>query len=98
MIKLKSGYSIVLFSILLLHGENVYTQAVKPTLNIHEISVAIDSINNKLQKNYIFPKVADEMAKRLNENLKNGNYRSLTDPTAFAVQLTKDLQAVAHDK
>lgn len=62
------------------------------------MSISIDSINKILQKNYIFPDVADKMASSLVENLRKGKYNSLTNPSGFASQITKDLQSISKDK
>ncbi len=73
-------------------------QEQEPKLNREEISIAIDSISNKLQLNYVFPDVANKMAQVLNANLKEGIYDSTVHPKAFAKQLTEDLQTVSKDK
>jgi C-terminal processing protease CtpA/Prc len=62
------------------------------------MTASIDSINKILQKNYVFPEVADKMAQSLKSNLKQGKYRSLINPSDFAGQLTKDLQSISSDK
>ena len=98
MANLKSVTFSVFFSIFLFLYQEVHAQEVEPKLSIEEMSVTIDSINNKLQKNYVFPEVADKMAHSLRTNLKEGSYRSLVNPSEFARQLTKDLQSVSHDK
>lgn len=76
----------------------LHAQEVESKLNIEEMSVTIDSINNKLQKNYVFPEVADKMAQSLRNYFKKGKYNSLVNPSEFAHQLTKDLQSVSNDK
>jgi len=87
------------FSFLLLfHFTTVLAQTVEPKLSKEEMSVSIDSINSKLQENYIFPEVAEKMAQTLKINLKKGQYDLLVSPAEFARQLTKDLQSVSNDK
>lgn len=76
----------------------ILAQQVSPTLSVKEMAITIDSICEKLQKNYINPKVADEMSYILKTNLKNNNYISIIEPSNFAQQLTKDLQAISKDK
>lgn len=98
MVNLKPVFFYVLLSVFLFYAQEAYNQKVEPVLTIQEIAATIDSISNKLQKNYIFPKIADQMAQRLSDNLKKGTYRSLVDPSEFARQLTKDLQALSQDK
>ncbi|QHT65900.1 S41 family peptidase [Rhodocytophaga rosea] len=95
---LKSVIFSVCFFMLLFLNEKVQAQEVEPKLNLQEMSLTIDSINNKLQENYIFPEVADKMVQGLNNNLTKGRYKSLVNPSEFARQLTTDLQSISHDK
>lgn len=98
MANLKSIIVSVFFSILLFHYEEVRAQQVEPKLGMEEMSITIDSINSKLQKNYVFPEVADKMAQSLKANMKKGKYNSLVNPSEFAEQLTRDLQSVSNDR
>lgn len=84
--------------LLLLNLSEIHAQDKVSKLGKVEIAVSIDSINNKLRMNYIFPEMADKMTESLITNLRNGKYDTLTDPPAFASQLTKDLQALSKDK
>jgi retinol-binding protein 3 len=77
---------------------DLQAQAVDPKLSFAEMSATIDSINNRLQKNYVFPEVADRMAQNLTSNFKKGKYNSVVSPSEFASQLTHDLRAVSNDK
>lgn len=90
--------SATLLFLFLFTGQEILAQDIALKLTPKEITVSIDSISNKLQVNYIFPEMADKMAESLRSNLKNGKYDTLTDPSAFAGQLTKDLQALSKDK
>lgn len=90
--------SATLLFLFLFTGQEILAQDIALKLTPMEITVSIDSISNKLQVNYIFPEMADKMAESLRSNLKNGKYDTLTDPSAFAGQLTKDLQALSKDK
>ena len=67
-------------------------------LSKREIAFTIDSINRKLNSNYVFPEVAIKMKDIINTNLKNGKYNSLTNPSELAGQLTNDLREVSKDK
>lgn len=89
--------SVVLYLIIQITVADV-CQLSAQGLSSKDMSTSIDSINRILQKNYIFPDVADKMAQDLKANLKNGKYSSLTNPSEFASQLTRDLQAVSNDK
>jgi retinol-binding protein 3 len=88
----------VLFSTSLVYCQRAHSQAAQQDLSIVEVAVTIDSVNSIFKRNYIFPEVADKMAQTLNANLKQGQYKSLTNPTEFARRITKDLQSVSNDK
>ena len=68
-----------------------------PTTAAEQAEV-VESINELLQKNYVFPDVADEMAGHIKKQLEAGAYKNLIRPTAFADQLTQDLQSISKDK
>ncbi len=90
---------IILFSFLqILSNQKLTAQSDNSELSKIEISVTIDSISSKLNSNYIFPKVAEEMSQLLNTKLKEGKYYSLTDPHELTRQLTTDLQSVSKDQ
>ncbi len=93
-----SKASLLTFSLLTSYHQKVQAQEGGFKLTNTEIAITIDSINRKLDAFYVFPKVAAEMAAYLNERLKASNYESLSNPHAFAEQLTADLQSVSHDK
>jgi hypothetical protein len=93
------SHTFAAFLFLLLFKVNeIHAQDITSKLGKVEMSVSIDSISNKLRMNYIFPEMVDKMVESLQTNLKNGKYDSLTDPSSFAGQLTKDLQALSKDK
>ncbi len=98
MIKLESAILSVFFILILFQHRELSAQTSEVNLSIEEISITIDSINHKLQDNYVFPKIADQMAEKLKANLKEGLYHSLVNPNDFALQLTKDLKSVSNDK
>lgn len=58
----------------------------------------IDSVCQAMNKTYVFPDVAKKMAKDLRKKYKDKKYAALTSLRAFTDQLTKDLQAISHDK
>lgn len=88
---------LVLIIWLLLQNQLVAQSDVNK-LNKKEIAVTIDSINRKLNKNYVFPEMAIKMSKILNANFKNGKYSALANPGELARQLTNDLQEISKDK
>ncbi|MEQ8764827.1 MAG: S41 family peptidase [Planctomycetota bacterium] len=58
----------------------------------------VEAIGERLGRGYVFPEKATEMAEVIEAQYANGNYRGLDDGNAFAERLTRDLQAVTHDK
>lgn len=61
-------------------------------------SQVIDSLISQLDKGYVFPEKATEMATDLRSRLKRGSYDNLTSAIGFADSLTAHLQSVSHDK
>ncbi|MEM1134675.1 MAG: S41 family peptidase [Bacteroidota bacterium] len=90
--------AIILFLVLFFQDLELAAQLDEPKLSRKEITVTIDSINNKLHNNYVFPEVADEMSKTLKRNLKEGKYHSFINPKELAQQLTNDLLSISKDK
>ena len=89
----------ILFSFLqVFSNQKTAAQEDQPKLSKVEISITIDSISNKLENNYIFPQVAEEMAQLLKTKLKEGKYNSFTNPSELTGQLTEDLQSISKDK
>lgn len=58
----------------------------------------IDGVAKNLKETYVYPDLAQKMEDAIRANQKRGEYDAITDPDAFADRLTKDLQAVSHDK
>jgi hypothetical protein len=58
----------------------------------------IEGIATTLKESYVYPDLAQKMEDAIRANQKRGDYGSITNPDAFANRLTKDLQAVSHDK
>lgn len=92
-------YSLTIFiGLLLLQNQKLVAQPDEQKLSSGEIAVTIDSINQKLQKNYIFSEVATRMVQLLKENLTQGKYYSASNSNELARQLTSDLQSISKDK
>ncbi|WP_421798939.1 S41 family peptidase [Haliscomenobacter sp.] len=98
MVNLKLVVIIVFATFLLFQNQELAAQIGEPKLSRAEMALTIDSINLKLQGNYVFPEHAAEMSKRLKQNLTEGKYYALVNPIEFARQLTSDLQSVSKDK
>lgn len=58
----------------------------------------IEGAIEKLDKNYVFPDVAKQMAAHVRNRLKEGGYDDVSDGVAFARRLTSDFWAVSRDK
>ena len=58
----------------------------------------IDGAIEHMRKAYIFADVAEKMAEAVRANAAKNEYDSITAPRDFAERLTRDLQAVSHDK
>lgn len=57
----------------------------------------ITSIADLLNNNYIFPETAQKMEDYLSSQMNSGAYDNISDPMAFAEQMTKDLQSISKD-
>jgi retinol-binding protein 3 len=68
------------------------------TLDVAERQRVIDGVAKNLKESYVYPDLAQKMEDAIRANQKHGDYDAITDPDAFANRLTKDLQAVSHDK
>jgi len=85
--------------------ESFDLRAIPPDAVVENIKVdgaerqrVIDGITKNLNEFYVYPDLAQKMAEAVRANQKRGDYESITDPNAFANRLTKDLEAVSHDK
>ena len=58
----------------------------------------IDGVAKNLKESYVYPDLAQKMDDAIRSNQKRGEYDGIIDPDVFASRLTKDLQAVSHDK
>ncbi len=95
LINLKQVILILILLLILQH--QLMAQPDETKLNKKEIAITIDSINRKLNNNYVFPGVATKMAEALTVNFKKGKYISMT-PGELSRQLTNDLQEISKDK
>jgi hypothetical protein len=59
--------------------------------------VVIDTLSKALLTNYVFKDKAQLMSKYLYAQLVKGAYRNITDPQAFAEQISADLQTACPD-
>jgi hypothetical protein len=61
-------------------------------------AAVVHAAAKQITDGYIFPEAGGKAAQALEKALAAGSYDTLTDPSAFAQQLTADLFAVTHDK
>lgn len=94
--KIYNSITLAIVALLLLFTTKLKAQ--EQTLTINEQQMVIDSIEKKLNANYVFPEVAAKMAASIKDKLAKGDYKSIKDPRQFASTLTTDLQAVSKDK
>lgn len=68
------------------------------TITAEEKSQALDRLVEHLRAEYVFPDVAESLAKEIAEKRAAGAYDSIGDADVFAKRLTDDLQRVSRDK
>jgi hypothetical protein len=68
------------------------------TLDAAERKKVIDGVGSNLKEFYIDAAVAQQMTDAIKDHEAKGDYSAISDGDMFASQLTKDLQAVSHDK
>ena len=76
----------------------VFNLPIKAQISAKERNELIDSLVIKLNENYVFPQVAELMAKKIRQNQQQKNYESITDGHILAQQLTADLRSISNDK
>ena len=90
----KKRILLVLLIVAINSTTTLLAQNNKLVLSNHEKQITIDSICNKLKKIYVFPDVAINMAKSIQENFTSGNYESINNPDDFAGELSKNLYLI----
>ena len=85
--------------------EGFNLRAIPPGAAVENVKVdsaerqrVIDGVAKNLKESYVYPDLAQKMEDAIRANQKRGEYDAITDPDALANRLTKDLQAVSHDK
>jgi len=109
-VKEKGGPTTALGNLLVKDGqpptvETFGLRALPPGVTLENVTVdaaerkkVIDGVAAELKKAYVEPAVAQQMVDALNTHEAKGDYNAISDGDAFAAQLTKDLQAVSHDR
>ena len=67
-------------------------------LSAVEKELVINKICEVIDLEYVFPEVADQCIKMLNDNLKLGKYKKIDSPEKFTEKVEQDLQLVSNDK
>ncbi|KGJ91696.1 S41 family peptidase [Colwellia psychrerythraea] len=67
-------------------------------LDKEQRSIVVNTMINKINQQYVFPKAGQKSAEFISQQLKTGAYANILDGKAFADQLTQDLQSINHDK
>jgi len=85
--------------------ERLTIRAIPPGAKLDDIQLdaairekTIEAISSKLTDYYVYPDVAAKMIEAIQEHEKNGDYNSITDGSAFAAALARDLRAVSNDR
>lgn len=72
--------------------------ASKSAIDSATKNAVIKSLNEEMQKQYVFPEVAKRVGAMLQKRQKNGDYEKITSAEEFANTLTEHLQAETRDK
>jgi len=85
--------------------ENFGIRAIPPGAVVENIKLdatarqrVLDGVESNLKESYVYPETAKKMNDDLQDRQKRGEFDAVTDGDVFAALLTKDLQAVSHDK
>ena len=62
-----------------------------------ELNEIINSLSNQMSKNYVFPEIGTKMAIHIKDELSDGKYKTIINPSSLASQLTEDLRSIAND-
>jgi Peptidase family S41/N-terminal domain of Peptidase_S41 in eukaryotic IRBP len=73
---------------------NAFAQTQIRTLNASQVDQIVDRLQAAVQ-NYVFPDIATKLEQQIKNHREQ--YRTITDPTKLADQLTADMRAVGHD-
>ncbi len=67
------------------------------TISADQKKQTIDAFNDAMAKNYVFPKLAVDTAKMLNDHLAAHDYDSITDPREFGKTISEQIRALCKD-
>lgn len=75
-----------------------FAQPDEAALTPRQRLAVVDSIGHALIEGYVFPDVGARIDKELRARLARGEFDGATDASSFAQVLTRDLQALGHDR
>lgn len=92
-------YRPIILCLLLLGPMHLFAQTATPSTLIDSTDrkAVIKSLGEQLKANYVFPDIAEKVAKTLSANASSGAYDGTKTTEAFAAALTKDLQSASKD-
>lgn len=91
----KCNYIIIL---ILLNFSMLFGQDRPSSIDETEKKTVIDSICANLEREYIFPEIAQKYIDKLKDYLQSGKYDSIKEPEEFAAKITEDLAAIHKDE
>ena len=71
--------------------------ADSPAIGAPERNAVVTALGKELRENYVFPEVAEKLAKALASKAAKGGYRTANTGAVFAQALTQDLRATGED-
>ena len=74
---------------------NAFGQTQIRTLTAPQVDQIVDHLQAAVQ-NYVFPEIAKKLEQQIKDHREQ--YRTITDPTKLADQLTADMRAIGHDQ
>lgn len=80
----------------MLSMQSVFT-ANAQELSKSEVRLLTREISKTLDENYIIPGIKEKLVSGINENLKNGKYDSISNPSIFAKLITEDMRDISND-
>jgi len=68
------------------------------SLSAADQRLAVEEAADLLRRNYVFPDAGDRAAERIVRAEAAGDYAGFHDPARFAERVTRDLEAISHDR
>ncbi len=97
-IKMKNRTITFIIGIFVFISTSLYSQVSENVIENIEKQQVIDSVITHLNDRYIFPDVADQIAKKLKNNIKNGLYNKINSYGKFGSEITTTLKSINNDR